>query len=335
MNCCVLGAGAWGTAMALHLYRRGHAVTLAPRRMEHSLALASARENAAYLPGHALPQDLQLGCELRPLLMEADFVFIACPSQALRPLCETIAADMDAAWRLRMFVTLCKGMDLERFQTPVEIVRETLPDHPAAALSGPTFAGEVAVGKPAAVALAAPSDAAGAAAEVQAAISDRSLRAYLTDDVRGTELAGALKNIYAIAAGVCDGLGLGDNAKASLITRSLSEMVRLGRHFGGRTETFYGLSGVGDLVATCSGQGSRNRSFGERIARGETPRAVLDERNTVTEGVRAAECFREACRRESLEAPILEAVHRLAAGEADPVESLRELMDRELKRESP
>jgi len=286
MNCCILGAGAWGTAMALHLDRCGHSVTLVPRRMDHALTLASTRENVDYLPGYRLPHTIQIGCELAPVLMEAEVVFLACPSKALRQLCESVRAELDVIWQLKLFIVLCKGLELDSFKTPSEIVNEIFPKVICGALSGPTFAGEVAAGNPTAVTLAVHADFADAEA-YQQAFSNVSLRAYLSNDVRGTELGGILKNVYAIASGMCDGLKLGDNAKAALLTRSLNELVQLGQLLGGQKETFYGLSGFGDLVATCSGNWSRNRTFGERVGQGETPTSIITGQKTVVEGYRA------------------------------------------------
>ncbi len=333
MNCCVFGAGAWGTAMALHLDRCGHAVTLVPRRPEHALELASSRRNEDYLPGFELPHRVQIGCEPRPVLMEAELAFLACPSGALRALLEErIRPWLDDAWRLRRLVVMCKGLELETFKTASEIVAEVLPGLSCAVLSGPTYAGEVAAGQPTAVVFAVRDDSEKARADQQA-LSGPSFRAYRSDDVRGTELGGTLKNVYAIAAGLCDGLRLGDNAKAALLTRGLAELVRLGESLGGRRETFYGLSGFGDLVATCSGKWSRNRTFGERVARGEKPAGIVGGQRAVVEGYHAAECLALLCREKDLDAPILEQVHAICHRDRDPLEALRALMNRDLKEE--
>lgn len=332
MNCCILGAGAWGTAMALHLDRCGHSVTLVPRRIEHALSIASTRENTDYLPGYTLPHTIQIGCELAPVLMEAELVFLACPSKALRDLCENVRAHLDVAWQLKLFVVMCKGLELETFKTPSEIVNELFPDVACGALSGPTFAGEVAAGNPTAVTFAVDSDFADAEA-CQQAMSSASLRAYLSHDVRGTELGGTLKNVYAIASGMCDGLKLGDNAKASLLTRSLSEMVQLGQLLGGQQDTFYGLSGFGDLVATCSGSWSRNRTFGERVGQGESPESIVAGQKSVVEGYRATECMKRLCEERDVDAPILSQIHAILYEGTEPLSALQALMSRNLKSE--
>jgi glycerol-3-phosphate dehydrogenase (NAD(P)+) len=332
MNCCILGAGAWGTAMALHLDRCGHAVTLVPRRMEHALSLASTRENNDYLPGYKLPHTIQIGCEVAPVLMEAELVFLACPSKALRSLCENIRAHLDVAWQLKLFVVMCKGLELDTFKTPSEIVNEIFPQIACGALSGPTFAGEVAAGNPTAVVFAVEPAFAGAAI-CQEAMSSKSLRVYLSNDVRGTELGGTLKNVYAIASGLCDGLQLGDNAKAALLTRSLNEMVQLGQLLGGQRETFYGLSGFGDLVATCSGSWSRNRTFGERVGKGETPESIVLGQKSVVEGYRATDCMKRLCEEKKVDAPILTEIHSILYEGKEPLVALQSLMSRGLKSE--
>lgn len=332
MNICILGAGAWGTAMALHLDRCGHAVTLVPRRIEHALSIASKRENLDYLPGYQLPHTIQIGCELTPVLMEAEMVLLACPSKGLRDLCRQLVDAAESAWQLKLFLVMCKGLELESLKTPCEIVAEFFPDLACAVLSGPTYAGEVAAGKPTAITLATNLDAEDAV-RYQEAISNASLRSYLSDDVRGTELGGTLKNIYAIGSGVCDGLGMGDNAKAALLTRSLNELVRIGQSLGGQQATFYGLSGFGDLVATCSGTWSRNRTFGEKVGQGAKPEEIVQMQKTVVEGYRATLCMKQLCVQQQVDAPILNQIHAILYEGKDPLAALQSLMSRELKAE--
>ena len=332
MNCCILGAGAWGTAMALHLDRCGHSVTLVPRRMEHALEIASSRENCDYLPGYKLPHTIQIGCEVGPVLMEAEVVFLACPSKAMRSLCESIKPHLEGAWQLKLCLIMCKGLELETFKTPAEIAQEALSGIACGVLSGPTFAGEVAEGKPTAVVLAVGSDCEDPE-RYQSAFSNSGLRAYLSDDLRGTELGGTLKNIYAIGSGLCDGLKLGDNAKAALLTRSLNEMVRLGVKLGGQKETYSGLSGFGDLVATCSGKWSRNRTFGQRIGEGETPTAIVESRKSVVEGYPATKCLQQICAEKKVDAPILGTIYAILYSGLDPLAAMQQLMTRDLKAE--
>jgi glycerol-3-phosphate dehydrogenase (NAD(P)+) len=332
MNVTILGAGAWGTALALHCGRAGHVVTLVPRRLEMALQLAAERENREYLPGFKLPASLQIGLELRPALMEAEMVLLACPMRGLRDLSKAVKRELDATIAPPMLVSLCKGLEAETLHLSHVVLAETLPGVPTAALSGPSYAGEVAAGQPTAVVLATNADEQHGR-RVQHALSSATLRVYRSRDVAGVELAGALKNIYAIGAGLCDGLKLGDNAKAAYLTRALYEMTQLGARLGGQTATFYGLGGFGDLVATCNGRWSRNRSFGEDIAHGRTPEELLRGRHTVVEGYAATAAFAELCRREKIEAPILNEVYALLYSGRQPMETIQRLMGRELKEE--
>jgi glycerol-3-phosphate dehydrogenase (NAD(P)+) len=300
--------------------------------MEHALSIASSRENCDYLPGYKLPHRIQVGCEVGPVLMEAEVVFLACPSKALRSLCESIKPHLAAAWQLKLCLIMCKGLELDSLKTPAEIVAEELPGLACGVLSGPTFAGEVAAGKPTAVVLAVGSDCE-EPERYQEAFSNTGLRAYLSDDVRGTELGGTLKNIYAIGSGLCDGLQMGDNAKAALLTRSLNEMVRLGVLLGGQKETFFGLSGFGDLVATCAGAWSRNRTFGERVGQGDTPQAIIESQKSVVEGYLATECLYRICNEKKMDAPILGVIHAILYEGLEPLAAMQQLMTRGLKAE--
>jgi len=332
MNVCVIGAGAWGTAFSLHLLRLGHTVTLVPRRLEQALLLASTRENPDYLPGFPLPPSLQLGHELAPVLMEAEVVLLACPAQALRGWCERLRDNLGQATRLQLIVSLAKGLELGTHLRPSQIIRAVLLSCAAGALGGPTTAAEVARGLPAAMVLAA-EPITPFVQQVQAALSSPRLRLYTSVDLPGVEFGGCLKNIYAIAAGCCDGLRLGDNSKAALITRALAEMVRVGVALGARPETFHGLSGAGDLIATCYGDWSRNHEFGRRLGEGRTVAELLAGRRTVVEGYETTKSFHGLCVKRGIDAPILTEVHRLLFEDQKPADSLLALMTRELKRE--
>lgn len=332
MNFAVIGAGAWGTAVAIHLCRLGHTVSLVPRRFEQALLLSSARENRDYLPGVTFPASLQLGHELAPVLMEADVALLACPAQALRETSARVAAALGGAWRLRLVVSLAKGLEATTHLRPSEVIAAVLPKLTVASLTGPTNAAEVARGLPAAMVLAAARPDA-FLAEVQAAMSGPTLRVYTSDDLAGVEIGGCLKNVYAIAAGCCDGLKLGDNAKAAMLTRALAEMVRVGTALGAKTETFYGLSGFGDLVATCHGEWSRNREFGQRLGEGARAAELIEHRKTVVEGYKTTESFHGLCQARGLDAPILAEVYRILFEHRRPADALAALMSRELKRE--
>lgn len=332
MNTCVFGAGAWGTAMALHLDRCGHAVTLVPRRMEQALELASKRVNDEYLPGFELPHRIQIAFEVAPVLMEAEVLFLACPSKAVRALCDSIRPHLKDAWQLKLALVMCKGLEMDSYKTPVDIIAESLPEVGCGVLSGPTYAKEVAAAQPTAVVMGL-SESVEDAERYQSAFSNESLRVYRSTDVKGTELGGALKNIYAIGAGLCDGLKVGDNAKASYLTRSLYELVNLGVAFGAQRETFYGLSGFGDLMATCSGSWSRNRTFGQDVGEGKSPKEIIESQKTVVEGYRATECLFRFCQSNGVEAPILNQIFEVLYQGREPKVAMHALMTRDLKAE--
>lgn len=329
----IIGAGAWGTAVAMHLARRGQQATLVTRRPEHAVSMQLARENVDYLPGLALPENLVVTSDLRAALLDADVALVASPSHALREWCTRIAAEAVDAPNLRMVVSLVKGLEVGTHLRPSAVIAAALPTLAVATLTGPTNAGEVAHGQPSAMVLA--SNGPGALIDqVQSAMSGPTLRLYTSDDLPGAEYGACLKNIYAIAAGMCDGLKLGDNAKAALITRALAEMVRVGEALGAKRDTFYGLSGFGDLVATCHGSWSRNREFGEKIGAGHSVADLLAGRRTVVEGYRTTQALRDLCAEKSIEAPILFQVFEILYHQRQPRDALLALMTRELKRET-
>lgn len=332
MNFAVIGAGAWGTAMAVHLSRLGHTVTLVPRRFDQALQMSSARDNPDYLPGIPLPPSLQIGHELVPVLMEAEIVLLACPAQAMRETAIRVKESLGLSTQLKLILSLAKGLELGTHDRPTQVIQAVLPDVSVGSLTGPTNAAEVAQGLPAAMVLAARVDDE-LLARVQAQISGPTLRVYASNDVIGVEIGGCLKNIYAIATGICEGLKLGDNTKAALLTRALAEMVRVGAGLGAQAETFYGLGGFGDLVATCHGGWSRNRHFGEKLGQGASIASLMDGRKTVVEGYKTTESFYELCRSKKIEAPILNEVYYALFADKSPALALQDLMLRELKRE--
>ncbi len=329
----VLGAGAWGTSVALHCERLGLDVALAPRRLEQAQAMRESRENLEYLPGFAFGAGLRIVEDPVSALDGATVVFLGAPSYALRDWCRRIREVDTNRWQSPLFVSLAKGLELETRGTPCDIVREELPEAKLACLSGPTFATEVAAAKPTAMTLAFATSARQEAEQLQQMVSGPNLRVYLSEDLRGVELGGCLKNVYAIAAGCCQGLQLGDNALASLLTRAVAEMVRVGATLGAKPETFYGLSGFGDLVATCHGTWSRNRTFGEAIAKGGGAAQIIGSQKTAVEGYRTAKSFHQECVAKSIEAPILEQVYRICYEDKPPLQALGDLMSRDLKRE--
>jgi glycerol-3-phosphate dehydrogenase (NAD(P)+) len=332
MNFVVIGAGAWGTGFALHLMRGGHATTLVPRRPEQALELMQRRENSEYLPGVVLPPALAITADLSDALRHAECLFLACPAQALRETAMRVKAALPASANVKLVVSLAKGLELGTHRRPSEVIADSFSKVLVGSLTGPTNALGVARGDPSAMVLATarrdPS-----VQLVQAMISGPTLRVYTSDDLAGIEFGGCLKNIYAIAAGCCDGLRLGDNTKAALLTRALTEMVRVGVSLGAHAETFYGLSGFGDLVATCYGSWSRNRDFGQRIGEGHTVAALTVNRKTVVEGHKTTEAFAELCSRCGIEAPILREVHAILCAGKKPADALAALMTRDLKPE--
>ncbi len=332
MKLVVVGAGAWGTAFAVHLARAGGDVVLVPRRADQAAAIAAAGENLEYLPGMPLPAALEVNADLGVALAGAEAVFLACPAQALRETAQRVAAASGTARPPELVVSLAKGLELGTYRRPSEVMAEALPGLMVGSLTGPTNAMGVARGDPSAMVLAAAAPHAFVGA-LQAAISGRTLRVYTSDDLAGIEYGGCLKNIYAIAAGCVDGLKLGDNTKAALLTRALTEMVRVGVALGARAETFYGLSGFGDLVATCYGAWSRNREFGHKVGEGHTVDDLTAGRRTVVEGHKTCLAFAELCAARGIDAPILQQVHAILTTGKRPADALAALMLRDLKAE--
>ncbi len=329
MSIAVLGAGAWGTAFALAQAPR-HTVTLWSWQTEHCDALIRERENRAFLPGHALPDAVRVDADLGRALRGAELAVVATPTAGLR---QTLSA-MRAAGSVAPVVWLCKGFETGTACFPHEVASAELDaSTPRGALSGPSFAEEVARGLPAAVTLGS-SDAA-FAEQAARMLNGPRLRIYCTDDLPGVELGGAVKNVLAIAAGVSDGLGLGLSARAALITRGLAEMTRLGVRLGGRVETFLGLAGAGDLILTCTGDLSRNRRVGLALALGEPAERIVSELGHVAEGVASAREVLRRARDCGVEMPISEAVCRLLDGELRAPEAAEILLRRDPKAEFP
>jgi glycerol-3-phosphate dehydrogenase (NAD(P)+) len=328
MNFTVVGAGAWGTAFSLYLARHNHTVTLVPRRGEHAEAIKSFLENRDYLPGFTIPPELLINAHLKSSLVGIECLILACPTQALRHTCENLKKE---GFYKGIIISLAKGLEVKSHLRPSEVIAEVLPEATIGTLTGPTNAAEVARELPCAMVLAGKGEWINS---IQANLSSAKMRVYTSDDLSGVELGGALKNVYAIAAGCADGLKLGDNSKAALLTRSLAEMVRVGVALGARNETFYGLSGFGDLVATCHGQWSRNRDFGEHIGSGVDVAKVLAHRKTVVEGYTTTESFAGLCDQKNIDAPILKEMRAILFESRKPADALAALMLRGLKGEA-
>lgn len=328
MRCAVIGAGAWGTALANLLAENGHETLLWAYEPEVADAIAERHENTRFLAGVTLHPALQATDELEEATAGAELIVFASPSHALRRVAQEAASDIAAGVPL---VVATKGIEAERFALMTDVVAEEVPGHPVVALSGPSFALEVAQHLPTAL-VAACADLA-VAQLVQRTLSTSAFRVYTQRDVVGVELGGALKNVMAVATGIADGLALGYNARAALITRGLAEMTRLGVALGADPLTFAGLAGVGDLVLTCTGSLSRNRQVGLAIGEGATLAEVLAGRDTVAEGVATTASAHALATREGVEMPIVAAVHRVLFERQPARWALVELMTRDLKEE--
>jgi glycerol-3-phosphate dehydrogenase (NAD(P)+) len=328
VKCAVIGAGAWGTALATLLADNGHPTVVWAYEPDVAEAINDAHENPRFLPGVQLHPELRATADKATAVAAAELVVYATPSHVLRDVSSSARAWMSPNATL---VVATKGIERERLALMTDVIAEEFAGHPVVALTGPSFASEVAARQPTAI-VAASADA-DAARRAQEALSSPSFRVYTHDDVIGAELAGALKNVMAVATGISDGLELGYNARAALITRGLAEMMRLGARLGARPSTFAGLAGVGDLVLTCTGALSRNRTVGLEIGRGATLSEVLAGRETVAEGVITTECAKALAEREGVEMPIVNAVHRVLFERQPARWALVELMTRGLRGE--
>ena len=327
----ILGAGGWGTALGLVAGRAGHAVRLWSRSAEVVESINEGRVNRHYLDGHELKGDVAATCDASLALRGAEVVVLAAPSHATRELLRREGGCVPAG---AVVVSATKGVEIETGRRISEIVREELGEGAAArfvCLSGPSFAREVAEGRPTAV-VAAGYDVE-LARRVQSALSFENLRVYTNDDVTGTEFGGAVKNVIALAAGMVAGLGLGTNSVAALVTRGLAEIVRLATAEGARVETLMGLAGLGDLVLTATGPLSRNRRVGEELARGRTLAEITAGMREVAEGVRTTRAVRELAARRGVEMPITEQVFAVLYEGRAVGHAVEELMARPLKGE--
>ncbi|MDR2735916.1 MAG: NAD(P)-dependent glycerol-3-phosphate dehydrogenase [Puniceicoccales bacterium] len=307
MNIAIVGAGAWGTAMALHANRCEHKVTLFPRDQKELDRIAIHNENVDYFPGFTIPDEITLTLDFN-LLESSDVIFIACPSVGLNDLCNNIKQ-----YNLQKdccVISLCKGLPYDSLTFPSDIIESSISTS-FAIFAGPTYAKEVAKGLPTNVDLASKNKA---IADIANKLNFGTIGIRCTSDIRGVELGSCLKNIYAIGAGILDGMELGDNFRCAYITSAIKEISDIGVNFGGQRETFYGASGLGDLMATCSGVWSRNRTFGERIGRGETPEKILATSISAIEGYKTSKIFFNECTKLGLKIPIMEKIYHIVYG---------------------
>lgn len=330
MKVAIIGAGAWGTALAVVLSDRGHDVRLWARRPEFALELAKTRVNQVYLPGVPLPERIEITCELEDCLAGAQMVLIAVPSHSVREIARRIRAFLRPD---QLLVNASKGLEAETGMRLSQVLAEELPEFASKllVLSGPNHAEEVARMIPTAAVIAGENPETLVAA--QDGLMCRQFRIYRNTDLIGVELAGSLKNVISLAAGISDGLGFGDNTKGALISRGLAEMIRLGCAMGANPLTFTGLAGLGDLVATATSRHSRNRWAGEQIGKGRDPQEILSSTPQVVEGAWAARAGVKLARHYGVELPITQKVFEVLYEGFDPREAVSELMSRDPKPE--
>ncbi len=331
MKASVIGAGSWGSAFALHTGRNNIPTKLWIREKDVYLEAIRSHENKTFLPGFIFPETVSFHTDLSAAIQGSDIVFIAVPSK----FCRNIYREMSSLISpTQIIVSLTKGIEKDSLKRMSEVLEEVLPAHSRsriAALSGPSFAREVADRHPTAVVVA--SNDLQLARQLQHLVSNAYFRAYASNDIIGIELAGALKNVIAIATGICYGLEYGTNSVAALITRGIAEITRLGIKLGSRKETFAGLAGIGDLVLTCTGKLSRNRSLGFDLGKGKTLEQVTSQMKMVAEGVTTTQSSLQLARKHQVEMPIIEQIYAILYERKAPKDALFDLMSRELKGE--
>jgi glycerol-3-phosphate dehydrogenase (NAD(P)+) len=324
MKIAIIGSGSWGTALGILAAANTPQVTLLTRDPAAAQAINQSRENPRYLPGVKLPENLQASSDSAAALSEADLILFVVPTAHFRQTAETMKEFVPKG---AILLSCAKGIERGTGHRMSAILSEVYPDNPIAVLSGPNHAEEIALGLPACAVVGAESEA--IAEQLQTLLTTSTFRIYTSTDVAGIELGGAIKNVYALAAGIASGLKLGDNALAALTTRSLAEMTRLGVRLGGRVETFAGLSGVGDLIATCFSEHSRNHRVGRALGRGETLESAVSALGMVAEGVPNTRSIHEAARKADARTPIIDAVHAILYRDKPAAAALTELLNRD------
>lgn len=330
MKIGVVGAGSWGTTLANLLANRGHEATLWAREPEVVDSINRDHVNALFLSDAPLAPSLRASNDIADVVRGKDLIVSAAPSHAVREVSSQVASALNGAGA-PIVVSVSKGLETDSLKTMSEVLKETMPGARITALSGPSFATEVYQRQPTAVVVASPDDE--AARVVQAAFRTEFFRVYTSSDLCGVEIGGSLKNVIAIAAGLLEGMGLGNNPRAALVTRGLAEISRMGQALGASPLTFAGLAGMGDLILTATGALSRNRSLGIELAKGRSLQEVLAERRTVAEGVKTAKAALALGQRRGVELPITEQVERILWEGKRPEQAVRDLMEREPKAE--
>jgi glycerol-3-phosphate dehydrogenase (NAD(P)+) len=324
----VIGDGGWGSALAMVLAHNGHSVTVWGPFADYVRNVAVTHRNPRYLPGVEIPSEIHWTADLANALTGADTAVLAVPTKFYSDVVNAMQACLPPACRV---VSVSKGLDRHSHHVMTDVAAKALACGPVAALSGPSHAEEVARGIPTAVVAATPDTA--FAEQVQAMFSNATFRVYTSSDVLGTQLGGALKNVIAVAVGISDGLGFGDNTRAALITRGLVEMTRLGVALGAERDTFAGLSGMGDLIVTCTSRLSRNRSVGERIGKGESVDQIMRNMQQAVEGIWNCRQAVELARMHAIDVPIAEQVYLIAHEGKNPRNAVEDLLAREVKPE--
>ena len=326
----VLGSGSWGMALALLLHNNGHEVLLWSARPEDARKLREKRENPDRLPGVQIPEDIEILTDLERAIKSADVTVLAVASPYIRSTAHKMAPFIRKGQKI---VNVAKGIEEKTLKTLSEVIEEEIPQGNVAVLSGPSHAEEVGRGLPTTCVISAHTQE--TAEYLQSIFMSPVFRVYTTPDILGVELGGALKNVIALAAGTADGLGYGDNTKAALITRGITEIGRLGKKMGAQMETFYGLSGIGDLIVTCASKHSRNRKAGYLIGQGYTMEEAMKEVQMVVEGVYSARAARELAEKYEVEMPIITEVNRVLFEGKSAAEAVMDLMLRDKKVETP
>jgi glycerol-3-phosphate dehydrogenase (NAD(P)+) len=324
----VLGAGSWGTTLAILLTKKGHEVSLWEYLKEQAERLNRERENRQFLPGVPIPKEIFISSNLGEVVKEKEFILIVVPSQVLRKVVKKLSKVKIS--HKTILISATKGLEVGTNLRMSEIIKSYFPENRVVVLSGPSHAEEVS--REISTAIVASTPTFKLAQEIQEVFTTPYFRVYTNPDTVGVELGGALKNIIAIASGICDGLGLGDNSKAALMTRGMTEIARLGIAMGAKKETFAGLSGMGDLITTCISKHSRNRGLGERIAKGKKLEEAQKEIGMVTEGVPTTKSAYELAKQYKVEIPITEELYNILFKGKDPRDAEFELMTRKTKR---
>ncbi|HAI14132.1 MAG TPA: glycerol-3-phosphate dehydrogenase [Phycisphaerales bacterium] len=330
---CIIGTGSMGTVTALMLQSQGLDVTLWGAFETSVTALIQTRENKRHLPGFAIPPEVHITSDLHQAVNDVDLVVSTVPTQHVRSVWERLAPAMTKPTPI---VSMAKGIEIGTLLRPTQILKDTLqkagaPIGPLGAISGPTIAEELARCLPATVIAASEDEA--FAQELQKTFTCNWFRVYTLTDLMGVELAGATKNVIALAAGILDGLQAGNNAKSALLARGLAEILRLGTAMGADHDTFFGIAGIGDLATTCFSPTGRNRSCGEKLGQGQTTQQILDSSNDVVEGIPTTQAVMQLAQQYNVEMPITQAVHRVLFENLDPITAISQLMNRELKSE--